>query len=106
MTLEPDDLGPEPEGRSRQLDPAGSDVAASRNFGRRQVRIGMQVVGTDAGAVGRVKEVRDSDFLVDRSLKRDVSVPFEAIVGVVNEAIVVNVAADQVDRAASQGWPR
>ncbi len=106
MALEPDDRALEPEGRSRQLDPTGSEVAASHNFGRRQVRIGMQVVGTDAVAVGRVKEVRDSDFLVDRPLKSDVSLPFEAIVGVMDEEIVVNVAADEVDQADSQGWPR
>ena len=39
----------------------------------------MEVVGSDGERLGSVKEVRASDFLVNRRLKRDVYVPNEAI---------------------------
>jgi ribosomal 30S subunit maturation factor RimM len=43
------------------------------------MRTGMMVYGTNGHELGLVKEVRSNDFLVDRSLRHDVYVPFNAI---------------------------
>src|SRR5918912_4158949 len=61
-----------------------------------QIRQGMAVVGADSGQVGKVKDVRDTDFLVDRRGRRDVYVPFDAIEETTGDRIMLNVAADQV----------
>lgn len=65
-----------------------------------QIREGMEVVGRDNDSVGQVKEVRANDFLVDRSLARDVYVPFSAA-RIVDGRIRLNVEAGEVD---NQGW--
>lgn len=69
---------------------------------RQGIREGMTVVGADDKPIGRVKEVRSDDFLVDRSLQRDVYVPFSAVRGFAGDRIVLDVTAGQVD---SMGWP-
>ena len=66
------------------------------------MRAGMTVYGTNGDEIGLVKEVRSNDFLVDRSLRRDVYVPFNAIQTVRNDQVVLNLPADQVD---SMSWP-
>ena len=76
----------------------------------RFIQVGMGVVGTDGEVVGTVKEVRATDFLVDRPLARDVYVPIEFV-----QAIIDATASDPVDphvvltiRAASvddTDWP-
>jgi hypothetical protein len=66
-----------------------------------QVRVGMDVVGSDGKSVGRVKEVRNTDFLVDRPLARDVYVPFEACQSISAERIVLTIPAGEVN---NQGW--
>ena len=68
---------------------------------RTRVRVGMDVVGNDADRVGQVKDVRDTDFLVDRSMQRDVYVPYSAIRDVDGNTIVLNVTAAQV---GNMGW--
>ena len=60
------------------------------------------MVGADGAHVGLVKEVRADDLLVDRPMRRDLSVPREAIRGVTGERVVLTVAADEAD---DQGWP-
>jgi hypothetical protein len=66
----------------------------------RQVRPGMEVIGRDGEHVGEVKEVRGNDFLVDRSMARDVYIPFSAC-DMSGGQIRLNVRADEVD---NQGW--
>ncbi len=68
---------------------------------RAQIRVGMDVVGSDADNVGRVKEVRDTDFLVDRTMQRDVYIPFSAVRNVTGDRIALNIPAGQVD---NMGW--
>jgi hypothetical protein len=68
---------------------------------RRQVREDMEVLGSDGGTVGRVKEVRTSDFLVNRTLARDIYVPYEAIARISGDTIGLNVLAEHVP---DQGW--
>lgn len=68
----------------------------------RQIRPGMEVIGKDGEQVGEVKEVRSNDFLVDRSLARDVYVPFNACQKAdADGRIRLNVRADEVD---AQDW--
>jgi hypothetical protein len=55
-----------------------------------------------ASRAGQVKEVRDSDFLVDRPMARDVYVPFDAIESV-GPDVRLSVTADEV---GERDWPR
>jgi hypothetical protein len=61
---------------------------------------GMTVVGQAGELIGRVKEVRKADFLVDMSMRRDVYVPFSAI-SEVAASVVLNVRGDEI---GDQGW--
>jgi hypothetical protein len=61
---------------------------------------GMVVVDREGKSIGRVKEVRTTDFLLNRPLARDVYVPyFESRYD--GEQVVVNVLADEI---MDQGW--
>ena len=62
------------------------------------VRAGMIVVGSLGGTIGTVAEVRAEDFLVERTLARDVFVPFSAVSAVVEDLIELDVGADEIDR--------
>jgi hypothetical protein len=66
-----------------------------------RVQVGMTVVGSDLKEVGRVKEVRASDFLLDRRLQRDLYVPFEAIEDVTAGGVVLNLPAKDIHY---KGW--
>jgi hypothetical protein len=68
-----------------------------------QVSAGMEVLGAEKERVGQVKEVRTSDFLVERSLQRDVYVPFAAIREVTGNQVVLTVTSDHVDALK---WPQ
>ena len=67
-----------------------------------QVSVGMEVLGAKTERVGQVKEVRASDFLVERRLQRDVYVPFAAIREVTGNQVVLTVTSDHVDAIK---WP-
>jgi osmotically-inducible protein OsmY len=67
---------------------------------RDQIRERMKVVGQDGEEVGEVKEIRSNDFLVDRTMARDVYIPFQAA-HVMDDRIRLNVRAGEVD---DQGW--
>lgn len=67
-----------------------------------QLRPGMGVIGSDSGSIGKVRDVRDNDFLVDLPMQRDVYVPFDAIQEVIVDRITLNIPADQVNK---MGWP-
>lgn len=81
--------------------PMGS-AGTTGTFGRDQVRETMDVIGSDGNDIGRVKEVREHDFLVDRPLQRDLYIPYSAIQSIHGERIMLNVPAGQVD---AMGWP-
>lgn len=66
-----------------------------------QVKAEMEVYSKDGKPVGRVKTVREFDFLVDRRLKRDVYVPFAAVQEASGNAVMLNVQADAID---DLGW--
>ncbi len=67
---------------------------------RSDIRPGMEVVDRDGTHVGEVKEVRSSDFLVDRPMARDVYVPFGDC-DVSSGQVRLNVQSSEVD---NQGW--
>jgi hypothetical protein len=67
---------------------------------REEFRPGMEVLDRDGNHVGEVKEVRNGDFLLDRSMARDVFVPF-ADCHVENGQIRLDVRSSEID---NQGW--
>ena len=73
------------------------------SLGRWQLEMRMEVTGSDAVTLGRVKEVRDSDFLLDRAMQRDIYVPFAAVQEVTDGRVVLTIPARQV---TTMGWPR
>lgn len=75
---------------------AGAE-AARRPVDRAQVREGMDVVGPEGGHIGTVKAVRERDFLIDRSMQRDVYAPFDAVMEVAGTRVVLAVGPGQID---------
>jgi hypothetical protein len=72
---------------------------------RFQMNEGMDVVGSDGGHIGKVKEVRADDLLIDRRMQLDVYVPFSAIRDVVDDRVVLTVAELELDYIASVSSP-
>jgi hypothetical protein len=70
--------------------------------GHFQVSEGMAVLDADRERVGQVKEVRDSDFLIDRPLGHAIFVPFGAIGEVMGREVVLTITAAHLD---SIKWP-
>lgn len=68
-----------------------------------QVRItaGMAVVDREGKPVGTVKAVRELDFLLDRKLKRDTYVPFDAVKGIREDQVMLRATASGIDEL---GW--
>ncbi len=54
------------------------------------LREGQDVVGNDGEFVGRVKELRDSEFRIDRSAKPDINVTYTTIQNVNGDQVVLN----------------
>jgi uncharacterized protein (TIGR02271 family) len=84
---------------------AGTPASGAVGFGAaglRDVGAGAEVIGSDGAAVGRVKEVRDADILVDRRGQRDLYVPFAAVAEATVGRLRLTVPAEAVD---DQGWP-
>ena len=91
------------EGTPTTEDTVAHDVAKTRDGRVFQAAAGLEVLGADGARVGQVKAARPPDILVDRALKRDVYVPFEAVQDVRENQIILTIPADQVD---SMNWPR
>ena len=78
-----------------------------------QVRVGMGVASMDGESLGSVKEIRETELLLNRPLARDLWVPLEAVMATEEfrtnyrggatqpEQVVLNVTAAHIDR---QGW--
>jgi hypothetical protein len=79
-----------------------STVQPSAPFTRKQVHIGMDVVGANTEPVGTIVAIRGDDFLVDRPLARSVYVPFDIIRGVSRQHVALEIPASQID---NMGWP-
>ena len=90
---------------SGALNALPATMALQTKRGSFQVGQGTLGVGSDGERVGELQEVRpmEADILVHRPLmRRDVYIPFDAIDGVRDGAIVLTLPAEEV---AQQGWP-
>src|SRR3982074_2691898 len=70
-----------PEGKmteSREA-PEHGEVLKANTLGPDQVRLGMEVMSINGHSLGKVKEVRANDFLLDRPLARDLYVPYSFV---------------------------
>ncbi len=61
------------------------------------LRIGLDVFGSDERRVGRVAGVRADDFHLDRPLARDLYVPFDAVARVGESGVMLKVSSREVD---------
>ena len=63
-----------------------------------QVRPGMPVVGSDLAPVGRLKQVRDGELLLDRRpARRDIWLPLHTVDRLIGTWVVLTLPAAQVD---------
>jgi hypothetical protein len=96
---------------SAEPEPKGEILKASAP-GLQQLEVGMEVNSFDGHRIGRVKEIRQSEFLVDRPLAPNLWVPLSAILATADygssfsgpvqpTAVVLEVSRAHVDR---QGW--
>lgn len=65
------------------------------------VKSGMEVLGSDGDRVGAVKGAQHDYFLVDRSLARDLYIPYSAIERVEGNAVILNLTDEE---APNMGW--
>ena len=76
------------------------------------IQVGMGVATLDGQSIGKVKEIRDDEFLLDRPLARDLWVPLSAVMAtedytgnyrgpVQPTMVVLSVSNANVD---DQGW--
>jgi hypothetical protein len=87
------------------------EVLKASSPGAGQIDVGMDVLGVDGQPVGRVKEVRANDFLLDRPLAHDLYVPYQFVLSVPDRGekpsrpteVVLTVSAAHLD---NQEWER
>jgi len=72
---------------------ATGDTAA--NF-QGQIRTGMEVCDLEGNRLGEVKEMRGSEFLLDRPMRRDVYVPFDAVQDVRGDRITLRYRESEI----------
>jgi hypothetical protein len=66
-------------------------------FGPAQVAPGVEVIGTTGSPIGRVKEVRDENFVVERAAPgSDVTLGYDEIRAILGNQIVLNRGPDQL----------
>lgn len=70
-------------------------------FGPIQVRPGMEVIGTTGAPVGRVLEVQDEDFVVERSPSGgSVRLSYDTVRALLGSQVVLSIGPDQLDEHA------
>jgi hypothetical protein len=90
----------------------GGEILKASSPGRDQLEVGMEVKTFDGHQIGKIKEIGDTEFLLDRPLARDLWVPLSAILAtedytsnfrgpVQRTEVVLEVSRAHVDR---QGW--
>lgn len=70
-------------------------------FDVNRLTTGMEVVGLAGDVVGSVKQVRTHDFLLERSMKRDLYVPFAAVRELGGRTVTLGIPSKDID---GQGW--
>src|SRR5712671_2488136 len=99
---------------SETEDPASQgEILKASSPGAEQIHTGMDVVSINGEHIGKVKEVRTAEFLIDRPLAHDLWAPFTAVVEAgeyggafrrgptQSSEVVLSVSAAQIDH---QGW--
>ena|ERR1051326_4556811 len=97
-----------------ESDAREGEILKASSPGQSQLEPGMEVHSLDGERLGTVKEIRESEFLVDRPLAHDLWIPMSAILAtedytgnfrgpVQPDAIVLTVSSAHID---AQGWPR
>jgi hypothetical protein len=93
--------------------PQQGEILKANTFGPDQIHVGMDVVSIDGQPVGKVKELRAEDFLLDRPMARDLYVPYRFVLAtedyggkfrggrVEQTDVVLIVGGAQLD---NQGW--
>src|SRR5438105_1420068 len=93
--------------------PDEGEVLKANSLGPEQIQVGMDVKSIDGESVGKVKEVRAKDFLLDRPLARDLYVPYSFVLAaedyggsfrrgrVEPTEVVLSVSGSHID---NQGW--
>ena len=89
------------------------EILKASSPGQDQIHPGMDVVSIDGERIGKVKEVKAAEFLVDRPLAHDLWVPFASVVEAGEHGgafrrgptqaseVVLGVSHNHVD---NQGW--
>src|SRR5438105_6709292 len=87
------------------------EILKASSPGAGQIDVGMDVLSVDGQSVGKVKEVRATDFLLDRAVGHDVYVPYQFVLSVPDRGekpsrpteVLLTVSAAHID---SQDWSR
>ena len=91
----------------------GGEILKASSPGAGQIQLGMDVLSIDGERIGKVKQVRQAEFLIDRPLARDLWVPFSSVLEAGEHGgafrrgptqpseVMLNVSAAHID---SQGW--
>lgn len=96
-----DDISPS-QSQGAPARPAATAPPDAR-IGHADLRVGMDVLGANGSRIGTVKQVGAVDIWVDRTLQRDVYVPFTAIQAVTENSVVLHVLSGHI---GDMGWDR
>ena len=70
-------------------------------FGPIQVRPGMEVIGTTGAPVGRVTEVQDDEFVVERTASGgSVRLSYDTVRALLGSQVVLSIGPDQLGEHA------
>jgi hypothetical protein len=75
-----------------------SGERTTSTIGRSNVRVEMGVIAANGDNLGQVKEVRANDFLLDRSMKRDIYIPFNLVRSATTDNLFLSVSEDELDK--------
>ncbi len=95
-------------GHEIELEAAAARMAAGEpvpGVAAGQIRAGMMVVGSDGEIVGKVKQARKNDFLLDRELQTDLFVPNDAVRNVIGDEVILAVPRHEVSHLKERTAP-
>ncbi len=62
-----------------------------------KLKKGMEVLGFDGGRIGRIKELRENDFVIDRRMQPDAHVGYKMIDSLVDDKVTLILPSHHVD---------
>ena len=88
------------------------EVLKASSPGRTQMQVGMQVTSLDGQTIGKVKELSEQEFLLDRPMAPDLWVPYSAVLATQDYTanmrgpvqptnVVLEISSAHID---AQGW--